>query len=143
MKTQLKITAIVFLFLGYGLLLVVMLGLFAFWSHWQNQSSVFSDFSYFQQSYYNYFSVYNVSPVRTILIAGIYVVIGHGLLKLQWWAGYVAFVFCLYNLFSFIQALLLGYYDVIVIFEILFAGYVLVILFGNKKIFQFQQKLKS
>lgn len=136
MKFQLKILAVLFLFLGYSLLLFVIFGLWTFWGYWQQHSSLTSDFASFQRNYNDYFSEYDLSPLKTFLIAGLYVFLGHGLLKLKWWAGYATFILCLINLFFFLEAAFSGYFKTVYFVEIALAVYALIVLFGNKEIFR-------
>lgn len=136
MKIQLKIISTIFLFLGYLVLLFVIIGLIAFWMYWQDHISIFSDFTSLQNNYNDYFSEYNLSPLQNLLSAIILIILGHGLLKLKWWAGVGAFIVSIYDLFYLIQDVFSGYIDTFLIIQILLTVYILVVLYGNKKLFQ-------
>lgn len=130
---HLKILAYFYLFAGYGLLLMVLLGQLAFLKYWWGgQQSVLSDTGSFFKEYTEYFDSFGVSPLWSAGIAVVNLLFGHGLLRFKVWALHLGFLISVSSLLAFIWNITQGIFDRTILFESSLAILTLVILFMNK-----------
>lgn len=132
MNIHLKILAVIYLFFGYALLVMFIIGQITFFQYWQNySSSIFSDAGYFYEKYNDFFAQYGVVPVQTLLVSVSSLAFGHGILRRRKWAKYLGILIAVVNLVNYGWDILNGYFTVSFLLEIVLSAYVLWVLIAK------------
>jgi len=136
MNIHLKILAVIYLFLGYGLLLMFIFGHIAFFQYWQDyKSSVMSDADSFYRNYTEFFASYGVSPLKNLVVIFPHLAFGHGILRRKRWAAHLGFLLALTNLLFYVWDIFYGFVEITYVVGIALYVYTLWVLFSNKETF--------
>lgn len=130
---HLKILAAIYLFLGYGLLLMFVVGQITFFQYWRNpESIVISNTDSFFRQYSEFFELYGINPFQTLMTVICSLAIGHGILRRKIWARYLVFLAAIISLSFYSRDIFDGLFTAGFIWGIILCLYTLWVLISKK-----------